>query len=114
MWCIDNKSEISCILASLILVENNIDISEEKLLSLLNFAGIKIERYWPSMFVRLSRNFDLLDIMGCKKEVKLTKSLNETHKDLCKNKIESKEKQPKEVSIDIESEGGDMGFGLFD
>jgi len=116
MWCPENRSEISCILASLILIENNIDISEERISALLDFSEIKFERHWPSTFVRLSQNFDLLEIMGCKKGLETNKLLQEITKDLDLNKDKSgtKEKQPKEASAEIESEGGDMGFGLFD
>nr|UXY87972.1 60S acidic ribosomal protein P1 [Cryptomonas curvata] len=114
MWSSENKNEISCILAGLILIENNIEITEKKIITLLSFAGIKFERYWPNTFVRLSQNFDLLELTGCKKEFQITKPLNETTKDLDIDKIEPKEKQMKEISIEIESEGGDMGFGLFD
>ena len=109
MSIIEKKPEIGCILASIILIENNIEISEKMIISVLDFAGIKFEKYWPSTFISLSKSFDLLELIGCKKTFQTTNSTNS-------EKLEKKEteKTIKETSVEIESDGGDMGFGLFD
>ena len=112
----ERKSEISCILASLIFIENDIEINEKKIISLLDFAGIKFERYWPAVFLRLSKSFDLSGLIGFKNTFQIIEPLDNDIKDLKSDKIKEKqgEKRTKEISVDLESEGGDMGFGLFD
>jgi len=112
----EKKSEISCILASLIFIENDIEINEKKITSLLDFAGIKFEKYWPTLFLRLSKSFDLPELIGCKKTFPISKTLDNDIKDLKSGEKEEKqgEKAIKELSEDLESEGGDLGFGLFD
>jgi large subunit ribosomal protein LP1 len=119
MWNNENKSEISCILASLILIENNIEISDKKIVTLLDFAEIKFEKYWPSTYVRLSQNFNLSELMGCNKTSHVSNISVDNIKDLSKDevnkdKVKKKETKLKDPSSTLESEGGDMGFGLFD
>lgn len=119
MWNNENKSEISCILASLILIENNIEITDKKIITLLDFAEIKFEKYWPSTYVRLSQNFNLSELMGCNKTSQVSNISVDNIKDLIKDevhndKINKKDTKSKDLSSNIESEGGDMGFGLFD
>nr|UXY88475.1 60S acidic ribosomal protein P1 [Cryptomonas curvata] len=114
MWNNENKSEISCILASLILIENNIEITDKKIVNLLDFAEIKFEKYWPTTFVRLSQNFNLSELIGCSKISQISNISADNIKDLSKDKVNKKETKLKDPSSNLESEGGDMGFGLFD
>jgi large subunit ribosomal protein LP1 len=114
MWNTENKSEISCILASLILIENNIQITDKKIVTLLDFAEIKFEKYWPSTYVRLSQNFNLSELMGCDKTSQISSTSLDNIKDLNKDEENKKETKLKDPSSNTESEGGDMGFGLFD
>ena len=114
MWNNENKSEISCIFATLILIENNIEITDKKIATLLDFAEIKYEKYWPSTYVRISQNFNLSELMGCNKTSQVSKILVDNIKDLNNDKVNKKETKLKDPSSNLESEGGDMGFGLFD
>jgi ribosomal protein L12E/L44/L45/RPP1/RPP2 len=114
MWNSDNKSEISCILASLILTENNIEITDKKIITLLDFAEIKFEKYWPGTYIRLSQNFNLSELMGCNKISQISSISVDDIKNLNKDEENEKKAKIKDPSSNIESEGGDMGFGLFD
>ncbi|AEA39086.1 hypothetical protein CPARA_3gp428 (nucleomorph) [Cryptomonas paramecium] len=113
MWHISNKSETGCILASLILNENNIDISEEKLREILTHAGIKFEKFWPKIFIYLTKNYNLSELFQRneyltkeKKDIMLT--------DKQQNVSEHKALEKTDSSCNKNSSNEDMGFGLFE
>nr|UXY87473.1 60S acidic ribosomal protein P1 [Cryptomonas sp.] len=111
MWQLDNKSEVSCILASFILNENNIEISDQKIVALLSSAEVKFESYWPRTFVRLSQNFDFGELTGYKKDFKNAEA-QQNFPD--SKKLEKSEEKMESLPSSKGSEDGDMGFGLFD
>mmetsp|Transcript_15991 Transcript_15991/g.32858 ORF Transcript_15991/g.32858 Transcript_15991/m.32858 type:complete len:109 (+) Transcript_15991:5635-5961(+) len=108
MWNGQNKSEIACVFASLILNENKIEISEISLKKILIAAKIKVESYWFFLFPKLVNGIDINNLIG-------NSSLVED-KTQYSSKIslpEKKEKKDSESSSDKISDE-DMGFGLFD
>lgn len=115
MWDIKNKSEISCVLAGLILGEKNKEISDTNIKNILISANIKIESYWPLIFSRCSGNFDKennTEEMIPAKEISIKTENNKNDSKKDNNKKEQKENQIEEdASKDSE---GDLGFGLFD
>nr|UXY87005.1 60S acidic ribosomal protein P1 [Cryptomonas paramecium] len=113
MWHISNKSEIGCILASLILSENNIDISEEKLREILVYAGIKFEKFWPKIFIYLTKNYNLSELFRDKEHLtKQKENINFTNEQ--QNISEHKASEKADSSCNKNSSNEDMGFGLFE
>ena len=55
--------EVACIYAALILNDDNIDITKDKIETLLNTSGIKIEKYMIEIFSEYFKNHDLSEII---------------------------------------------------
>ncbi|KAK8843897.1 60S acidic ribosomal protein P1 [Tritrichomonas musculus] len=54
--------ELSCVYASLILNDDNVEITSEKINTLLNAAGIKIDSYWADIFAEYCKTHDISEI----------------------------------------------------
>jgi ribosomal protein L12E/L44/L45/RPP1/RPP2 len=105
MWNQNNKSEVACILAGIILNENKIKITDETLKKILNNLAIKIEKYWFFLFPKLSDKINFDEVLGI--------SINEKTFGNLETKKIKENKEEKESIIQKESDE-DMGFGLFD
>ncbi|XP_022138164.1 60S acidic ribosomal protein P1-like isoform X2 [Momordica charantia] len=55
-----STSELACTYAALILHDDAISVTAEKIATLVKAAGLTVESYWPSLFAKLSskRNID--------------------------------------------------------
>jgi large subunit ribosomal protein LP1 len=59
-----SNSELACTYASLILSDDGIPITADKIATLVKAAGVTVESYWPSMFARLLESKSLGDIIA--------------------------------------------------
>ncbi|PXF49427.1 60S acidic ribosomal protein P1 [Gracilariopsis chorda] len=57
-------SEMACVYAALILHDDGIPITEDKIKTLTDAAGIKVEPYWPPMFARLLETVNMDDLIS--------------------------------------------------
>lgn len=68
-----DKSELACTYAALILHDDGIAVTADKISSLLTAAKVEVEPYWPGLFERAlkGRNIDdlLLSVGGMKTRV---------------------------------------------
>ena len=47
--------ELACVYAALILNDDNIEITNEKIKSILNAAGVQIESYWIWLYKKIQK-----------------------------------------------------------
>ena len=113
MWNNANKSEITCVLAGIILSENSIEISEESIKLILMSANVKIENYWPLLFSRLMKDFKLNTIAPTPLGNEPCNFETEDQKETLTNADKKKKNETEETKETKESEE-DLGFGLFD
>ena len=55
--------ELACVYAALILNDDNIEITSDKLNSLINAAGVKLESYWVDLFAEYFKNHDVSELI---------------------------------------------------
>jgi len=111
--------ELACTYSALILVDEDIPITAEKIITLLKAANVQFEPIWPSLFARALSGINLKDLItkvgtsaaagppAPAAAAPVAAPAPEPEK-----KEEKKEEKKREE--DEDSDEGDMGFGLFD
>lgn len=98
MWDKDSFPEVACSLVSIILIDNNIELSDEKFEMIFQATNLNVEHYWYSWF--FTNSIKKTSEIPCKIKENLSCSPEKNE--------ESSNKEAKEESDE------DMGFGLFD
>merc|ERR1711966_120959 len=104
MWDNQNKSEMACVFASLILSENNLKITEVSLVKIFSAAGLKIENFWFYLFPNLVDGTNFKDLIGNSQSTQTPTPIQST-----KNQQETNEKEEKNESSSEKESDGDMG-----
>ncbi|KZV43118.1 hypothetical protein F511_04510 [Dorcoceras hygrometricum] len=110
-------AEIACTYAALILHDDGIAVTAEKIAKLVEAANVKVESYWPSLFAKLCEKRNVEDLImnvgagggGAAIAVAApTAGAGGGAAAAAAPAAEEKKEEPKEESDD------DMGFSLFD
>ncbi|KAG7028491.1 60S acidic ribosomal protein P1-2 [Cucurbita argyrosperma subsp. argyrosperma] len=107
--------EIACSYAALILYDDNIPVTAEKLATLVKAAGVEAESYWFSLFAKLAEKRNIGDLImnvgaggGAAVAAAVPAGGAGGAAAAAAPPPEEKKEEPKEESDD------DMGFSLFD
>ncbi|XP_057774134.1 60S acidic ribosomal protein P1-like [Salvia miltiorrhiza] len=109
--------ELACTYAALILHDDGIPITAEKISTLLKAANLSVESYWPSLFAKLCEKRNVEDLIvnvgaggggGAVAVAAPTGAAGGGAAAAAPAVEEKKKEEEKEESDD------DMGFGLFD
>ncbi|KAK8560948.1 hypothetical protein V6N13_026383 [Hibiscus sabdariffa] len=109
--------EIACTYAALILHDDGISITAEKIATLVKAANVSVESYWPSLFAKLLEKVNVDDLItsvgsggggGAPVAVSASSGAASGGAAAAAPAVEEKKEEEKEESDD------DMGFGLFD
>ncbi|XP_071718572.1 uncharacterized protein [Rutidosis leptorrhynchoides] len=107
--------ELACTYATLILCDDGIPITAEKIATILKAANVECESYWPSLFAKLAEKKNIEDLIvnvgaggggGVAPAVAAPAAGGAAA--AAAPAAEEKKEEPKEESDD------DMGFSLFD
>ncbi|CAG0914116.1 unnamed protein product [Notodromas monacha] len=112
-----SKAELACVYASLILRDDDVAITGDKISTILKAAGVTVEPYWPSLFAKALEGVDVKSLLSnvgagvgaapaASPSVAAPVSGGGDAKPAAEEK--AKKEEPAEESDD------DMGFGLFD
>ncbi|XP_007039196.2 PREDICTED: 60S acidic ribosomal protein P1 [Theobroma cacao] len=109
-------SELACTYAALILHDDRIPITAEKIVTLVKTAKVPVESYWPSLFTKLLAKRNIDDIImnvgsgGDGTPVAAAASVGTGAGAAAASTpaVEEKKEEDKEETDD------DIGFGLFD
>ncbi|KAL7742360.1 hypothetical protein ACLKA6_018996 [Drosophila palustris] len=109
------KAELACVYASLILVDDDVAVTGEKISTILKAANVDVEPYWPGLFAKALEGINVKDLIsnigsgvgaapagGAAAPAAADAPAAEAKKE------EKKKEEESDVSDD------DMGFGLFD
>ncbi len=106
-----NTSELACVYAALILADEDIAITGEKISTILKAAKLEVEPYWPGLFAKALESADVKELItnvgsgvGAAPAAAAAPAGGAAP-------AEAKKEEKKEES---EEEDDDMGFGLFD
>ncbi|PHT41611.1 60S acidic ribosomal protein P1 [Capsicum baccatum] len=108
--------EVACTYASLILHDEDIPITAEKISAIVKAAGVTVEPYWPLLFAKLAEKRNLSDLImnvgagggGAAAVAAPVGGAAAGGAAAAAPAAEEKKEEPKEESDD------DMGFSLFD
>ncbi|RXG52212.1 60S acidic ribosomal protein P1 [Armadillidium vulgare] len=54
-----SKDELACVYAALILLDDDVPITAEKISTILKAANVNVEPYWPGLFAKAAAGLDL-------------------------------------------------------
>merc|ERR1711998_96487 len=106
-------NELACVYAALILHDDGMDITGEKIATLTKAAGVTMEPYWPSLFAKLcaGKNLeDMISSVGAAPAAGAGPAAPTAAAGGDAPAAKAKEPEPEPESEEDE----DMGFGLFD
>ncbi|OSX80657.1 hypothetical protein BU14_0033s0002 [Porphyra umbilicalis] len=104
------SSEMACVYAALILHDESISITEDKISALVKAANVDVEAFWPSLFAKLLQKVSVDDIV---KGMSAAPTGGAPAAAAPVGGAAPAEEEKKEEEAEEESDE-DMGFGLFD
>merc|ERR1712156_169441 len=57
------NSEMACVYAALILADDDVAITGEKIQTILKAAGVEVEPYWPGLFAKALESCNIKDLI---------------------------------------------------
>merc|ERR1712126_409380 len=110
------KDELACVYSALILIDDDLSITPEKIATVLKAANVDVEPYWPDLFAKALEGIDAKSLItnvgagvGSGGGGGAPAAGGAAPADAAEEKMEEAKKEESE-----ESEDEDMGFGLFD
>ena len=110
-------NELACVYAALILQDDDVAITSEKISTILKAANVDVEPYWPGLFAKALESVDVKALItnvgsgvGSAPAAVAAVGGSAVPADSAPAGDKKKEKEPEPES----EEDDDMGFGLFD
>ncbi|KAL1454316.1 hypothetical protein WDU94_010588 [Cyamophila willieti] len=110
-----SKAELACVYSALILVDDDITVTGEKIQTVLKAAGVDVEPYWPGLFAKALEGVNVKELIsnvgsGAGAAPAAAAPVAAA---AAAPAAEAKEDKKKKEESD-EGSDDDMGFGLFD
>merc|ERR1712154_203804 len=100
----DNTSELACVYSALILADDEIDITGEKINTILKAAKVTVEPFWPSLFAKALTGCNVKELISSVGSGAGAAPAAGGAAPAAEEKKEEKKEEPEEESDD------DMGF----
>ncbi|KAB7498462.1 60S acidic ribosomal protein P1 [Armadillidium nasatum] len=115
-----SKDELACVYAALILLDDDVPITAEKISTILKAANVNVEPYWPGLFAKAAAGLDLRALVsnvgsgvGSGAPAPAAAAGGGGGGAAAPAAKEAPKKEEKKEEPEEESDD-DMGFGLFD
>jgi len=108
-----SKAELACVYSALILVDDDVAITGEKISTILKAANVDVEPYWPGLFAKALEGVNVKDLItniGSGVGAAPAAGAPAAAAPAAAAAPEKKEEKKEES----EEEDDDMGFGLFE
>uniref|UniRef100_A0A1D1ZEI4 60S acidic ribosomal protein P1 n=1 Tax=Anthurium amnicola TaxID=1678845 RepID=A0A1D1ZEI4_9ARAE len=110
----ENISELAIVYAALILADDGVEITADKLQALTKAAGIEVEPVWAGLFAKALEGKNVADLLFNVGSASAAPTSAATGGGAAtETAVEDKKEEEKKDEKDDESDE-DMGFGLFD
>jgi len=117
-----SNDELACIYAALILHDDGISVTADKIATILKAAGVSVEPYWPTLFAKALDGIDIGSLLGslgsaasAVSAVPVSGGSAAASSAAAPAAAEEKEEVKEEKKDDSDEESDeDMGFSLFD
>merc|ERR1719351_637975 len=103
-----NTSELACVYAALVLADDEIDITGEKIATILKAAKVTVEPFWPGLFAKALSGCDVKALITTVCSGVGSSGAPAAAPGAAAPAAEEKKEEKKEES---EEEDDDMGFG---
>lgn len=112
-----SKAELACVYSALLLVDDDVAVTGEKIQTILKAANVDVEPYWPGLFAKALEGVNVKELItnigsgvGAAPAAGAAAAPSAAAGGVAaeSKKEEKKKEEPEEESDD------DMGFGLFD
>jgi large subunit ribosomal protein LP1 len=111
-----SHDELACTYSALILTDDDVPITSEKITTILKAANVQFEPIWPTLFARAVTSINIKDFVtkiGAGFGTGAAPAAAAATEPAAGKKEEKKEEK-KVVEEESDKEDEDMGFGLFD
>ncbi|XP_054261894.1 60S acidic ribosomal protein P1-like [Macrosteles quadrilineatus] len=112
------KAELACVYSALILIDDDVAVTGEKIQTILKAAGVEVEPYWPGLFAKALEGINPKELItnvgsGVGAGPPVAGGAAPVVAEAAAAPAAEKKEEKKKEESENESDD-DMGFGLFD
>ncbi|XP_041973636.1 60S acidic ribosomal protein P1 [Aricia agestis] len=110
-----SKAELACVYSALILVDDDVAVTGEKISTILKAAAVDVEPYWPGLFAKALEGVNVRDLItNIGSGVGAAPAAGAPAAAAAAAPAAEAAKEEKKKEEEPEESDDDMGFGLFD